>query len=263
MIFYFSGTGNSLYVAKSIAKNIGDDYTSIASIINNPSEEYVYCLKENEAIGFVFPTYAWAAPKVVEAFLDKLILKNYKDNYIYSVATCGGNSGHLLKAFEKLIKEKNISLNSGFVVRMPNNYIVSSDIDNEKITEEKLSKAKDYIEYIIENIKNRKSNVFESVNTFYDKPLTKIVSPLFNKFALNNTKKFYANNKCISCGLCEKICVSNTIKVNGKPKWGDKCTQCLACINWCPVKAIQYGKGTEKRQRYTNKNIKSNELVIR
>ncbi|GFZ31032.1 4Fe-4S ferredoxin [Clostridium zeae] len=263
MIFYFSGTGNSLYVAKTIAKNIGDDYTSIASIINASSEEYVYCLKENEAIGFVFPTYAWATPKVVEAFIDKLILKNYKDNFIYSIATCGGNSGNLLKAFGKLIKEKNMNLNSGFVVRMPNNYIISSDIDNEKITEEKLSKAKEYIEYISENIKSRRANVFESVNAFYDKPLTKLVSPLFNKFALNNTKKFYVNSNCTSCGLCEKICVSNTIKVSVKPVWGDKCTQCLACINWCPVKAIQYGKGTEKRKRYNNKNISANELVIR
>ncbi|MEI6578536.1 MAG: EFR1 family ferrodoxin, partial [Eubacteriales bacterium] len=81
-----------------------------------------------------------------------------------------------------------------------------------------------------------------------------IISPLFNRFA-TNTKYFYATDACNKCKICEKYCPIHTIKVAEKPAWGKECTQCLSCINRCPVQAIQYGKGTVKRGRYTHPDL--------
>ncbi len=78
-----------------------------------------------------------------------------------------------------------------------------------------------------------------------------IINKGFNNFA-RTTKPFYADKeKCISCGLCAKMCPAHTITlVNGNPVWGEKCYQCLKCINYCPKEAIQYGDKTSKRGRY-------------
>ena len=57
---------------------------------------------------------------------------------------------------------------------------------------------------------------------------------------------------CIGCGLCAEKCPQKNIEMkDGKPVWKAQCYQCLRCINACPRQAIQYGKGTEGRRRYT------------
>jgi len=37
---------------------------------------------------------------------------------------------------------------------------------------------------------------------------------------------------------------------NGQPRWGENCTHCMACINFCPKDAIQYGSGSVGKIRY-------------
>ena len=73
----------------------------------------------------------------------------------------------------------------------------------------------------------------------------------------NKTEKFYAEDSCISCGLCEKNCPQSVIILkDGKPQWTKpECTKCGACISRCPVQAIQYGKATKKRNRYVNPGL--------
>jgi len=87
MIFYFSGTGNSLQVAKDIANCQNDRLISIAALISRKKDVYEFSLDEKEAVGFVFPVYAWAPPAIVLQFIERLNLVTYKDNFIYSVVT--------------------------------------------------------------------------------------------------------------------------------------------------------------------------------
>lgn len=53
---------------------------------------------------------------------------------------------------------------------------------------------------------------------------------------------FYINSKCIGCGICSKVCLSQKISIyKEKPIWSKKtlCYMCYACINYCPVKSIE------------------------
>ncbi|WP_242836887.1 EFR1 family ferrodoxin [Clostridium beijerinckii] len=105
-------------------------------------------------------------------------------------------------------------------------------------------------------MKERKQNVFELEKGFASKFLTSAMNPIFEIF-FNNVSKFYSTDDCISCGKYEKVCNSNIITlVKGKPQWSGECSQCLACIHHCPKKAIQYGKSTVKKGRYTNPYFK-------
>lgn len=255
MIFYFTGTGNSGYVASEIAKANDDRIVSISKLINE-KENLEFTLKEDEIIGFIFPIYAWGPPKMVIDFIRKVKFNNYKNNYIFSIATCGANIGNAIGIIEKEFNKKNMKLNSGFSLVMPNNYMIAGDVDSKDIERKKLEEAQNEINKINTIIKERRNNVFELEKGFAPRLLSNIINPLFNKFGIN-VNKFYSTDDCISCGLCEKVCNSNIITlVEGKPKWEGKCCQCLACINYCPKKAIQYGKGSINKGRYINPYFK-------
>ncbi|MBC8060278.1 MAG: 4Fe-4S ferredoxin [Clostridiaceae bacterium] len=259
MIFYFSGTGNSLYVAKNIGKYNSERLISIATQMSSSEISFEYDLEDNETIGFVYPVYAWGPPKMIIDFIEKLKLNNYKNNYIYTVATCGENIGNTMKVLDNCLKKKNLYLKSGFSIAMPNNYIVIGNVDSKEVENKKLMVAEESLKNINKVIKNREEGIYIIEKGPLPGILTATANPLFNKMS-RSAKKFYVNDKCTSCGLCESVCNSRNIIVKGKPKWGNDCNQCLACIHLCPVKAIQYGKGTENKGRYKNPNINVNEM---
>lgn len=105
----FSGTGNSLYIAKNIAEHTGEKLISIANEMNKKYDCYEYTLNHDEVIGFVYPVYAWAPPKIVLQFIEKLKFSNYHGNYIFSVTTCGDNIGNTMNVMEDNLCKKDFS----------------------------------------------------------------------------------------------------------------------------------------------------------
>ena len=104
MIFYFSGTGNSRYVAERVAEATGDTLISITKDEMNNNPKYV--LQDEEKLGFVFPIYWWGMPSLVEEFIEKLNIQVKSDNYIYGISTYGLESHNGLKGFRKNIVGK-------------------------------------------------------------------------------------------------------------------------------------------------------------
>lgn len=258
MIFYFSGTGNSLYAAKVIAKSQGEKLVSIADEMKKNPSERVYVIAEKELIGFVYPIYAWAPPKIVLDFIHTMQITGMK-RYVFSLNTCGSEEGNATQMLQKALLKKGMKLASAFSVSMPSNYVIGEDVEPQAVQQEKLSQASQKIEQINVILTNRKTDVFELQRG--DKPNFKtiFINPLFNVFA-RRTKPFSVTDDCIHCGLCEKICPVHTITLKQKPVWGKACTQCLGCINRCPVQAIQYGNTTKNRGRYSHPDMKSSDL---
>lgn len=62
IIYYFSGTGNSLYVARSIAASLEEaSVQSMAPVLAPASEQRITA----KAVGFVFPVYFYMMPDLV------------------------------------------------------------------------------------------------------------------------------------------------------------------------------------------------------
>lgn len=236
MIFYFSGTGNSKWVAKNIAERINDKVYDISKLNEIPE------IKKEKQIGLVFPIYAWGIPEPMILFAKKIIKSNA---FTFGICTCGADAGIALKKLSKIYQ-----LDSCYSVIMPSNYIIGEDIEKECIILNKIENAKKEIDKISREIM-QKQKIYRVNEGKYPKLKSTIVNTGFNKFA-RTTKPFYVDKeKCNGCGLCAKSCPASTITlVDGNPIWDTKCYQCLRCINYCPQKAIQYGKETEKRGRY-------------
>lgn len=255
VIYYFSATGNSLKVAKDLAKKLGDTtLVSIPKVMNSELD------LSADNIGIVFPVYAWGMPSMVAKFIKKLRAEHAK--YFFAVATYGGSAVGTLLETKKRLVQQNIKLASGFAIQMPTNYIIWG----EAIAEERQKKMFDYwdkrLDDIVNIIKNQEEHVIEAgsflSSFFLSKVLHSISMPNFAKM----DKSFWSDNNCNQCGICKSVCPAGNIEFkDGKPVWNHKCEQCLACIQWCPKQAIQYGKKTQGRKRYTNPFVSLKEFI--
>ena len=90
MIFYFSGTGNSKWIANQLSKEQKEELVFIPDALKNEALEF--SLQAGEKIGFVFPIYSWAPPEIVLNFIRQLSLKGYKRQYLFFVCSCGDDT---------------------------------------------------------------------------------------------------------------------------------------------------------------------------
>lgn len=246
MIFNFSATGNSKYVAEKLQAALGGEIVKIDDALRR--KEYTYKVEDGEKVFFVFPVYFFSMPTVVEEFIEKLQLDGSPE--ICAVITCGSSIGGADRLFKKAFKNKTGEIKAVYKLPMVDNYILmfKAPLKEEQVM--KLRRADKVLENIIDNINYNFRVSYESNIFIY------LASILTNKIykATNKTKKFYATDRCISCGLCQFHCPVAAIKMeDGKPKWtGERCAHCLACIHRCPAEAIEYGKATAKRGRYVN-----------
>ncbi|MDO4755573.1 MAG: EFR1 family ferrodoxin [Parabacteroides sp.] len=258
MIFYFTGTGNSLWVAKRLGEAFDEPLVSVAAELNLKQEgDLVYSLRKDEKLFFVYPVHSWGPAVPILRFIARLKLRNYTHQPIYAVSTCGDECGYADRLLEKALTKRELSLQAVYSVTMPNNYILlpGFDVDNNEVEKEKLAQAPQRVDEIIEAIQSGKTTgLYHKGGSPWVK--TYLVYPLFAHLAIGKNA-FRVTDACISCGLCERVCPTQTITMQeGKPTWGNTCVQCVACIHRCPVRAIEYGKETIKKGRYHHPEIK-------
>lgn len=244
LILYFTGTGNSEYVAKRIEKETEEASLNLFQKIKDNDYTELY---SDKPWVVVVPTYAWRIPRIAEKWMEETVLSGNTD--IYFVMTCGGNIGNAEKYLKALCSEKGMRYLGCFEIVMPENYIAMFSTPTKDEAVSIIEKAKTEMDKAIDFIKLGKPFPERHV-TVIDKMNSGIVNDLFYPVFVH-AKKFYATEDCISCGLCEKVCpLSNVRLVNGKPIWADNCTHCMACINRCPKEAIEYGKHSKGLPRY-------------
>ncbi len=248
LIYYFSGTGNSLKVAKSLANKIGD--CEIVNIANPKNVTIKY-----EKIGIVVPVYASGIPSMVKQFLETTDFSSTRESYFFTVTTFGGTKGSSIKMIADSLSKKNIKLSYGKGIKMYSNYIVMYSMSKNK---KEASSVKEAIDSIASDILEKKQIEINHPNRVEKFFHGKILKTFYKK-----AKNYNVSGECDGCGICKKICPSKNIDIkNNKPGFGNKCEQCVACIQWCPKQAINYKNKTQNRGRYTHPEIKVSELFL-
>jgi Pyruvate/2-oxoacid:ferredoxin oxidoreductase delta subunit len=273
-IYYHSGTGNSLHVAKELGSRIAD--AKLIPMVSLLCNEKVSA--KSETVGFIFPMYLGTLPRPVDKFIKRINLETAK--YIFAIETRGGAFSDSFVIIDKTLQSKQKSLNSCFHINMPlSNGVLGKYY--KKPTKDQLSEIEMRVQEKINDIQtiisNKENKPDEDIDITIEIPLLKrillfplrtLLTPL--GFNIYEGLPFYSDQKCKGCGICEKICLSTKIRmVNNRPNWQKNitCYSCFACINYCPAQSIQiesswlYKSFTAYNDRYVNPYVKANEIA--
>lgn len=228
VIYYLSGAGNSLRIARELSERIGDaSLVPLAKVAVDGMDA-----PSADRVGVIFPTIMFGMPTIVHKFLKTVPVS--KDAYVFAVATNGGMMAGTLLQAERILRKRGLKLSAGFPV-------VSHELANDPgLREETLSR-------IASSVKEKRESPVPTgsfVERFF---MTGVANSMARMLMPRMDSGFRVNDRCNGCGLSSKICpVHNIDLVGGRPVWRHRCTQCLACLHWCPQAGLDYGKDTRK-----------------
>ena len=244
MILYFSGTGNSAYIAKRVGKATGDEVVDLFEKIRNRDFSSIHT---ERPLVVVTPTYAWRLPRIVEDWMERTTFTG--DRRVYFILTCGENIGNAGKYLEALCGKKGLKNCGCMGIVMPENYIALFATPSPEEAAGTIAQAEPAIQQVIRHIQSGTPfprPKISVLDVLCSGPVNSLFYPLFV-----HAKKFRVTSACISCGRCASVCPLNNIHMeNGRPVWKHNCTHCMACICRCPTGAIEYGKHSEGLPRY-------------
>lgn len=245
IIFYFTSTGNNLY----IAKKIGGQLYSIPKLLKEGQFEFT-----DDKIGIIFPCYYLGAPRIVKEFIEKVKLKS---SYIFAIMSYGSMSCAGTNHFLKIAKNCGINLSYINDIIMVDNYLPMFDqaaqIKNSANKNIETNLAKIISDIHSGKIYIKKHNLINNLLTY--------LGQIYYKINIKNAdSRLIVEDSCNSCKICERVCPVNNIKVNGKPTFLHQCEECFACTHHCPKNAIRVAHEKSK-VRFINQNVSLKEII--
>ncbi len=232
---YFSGTGNSKYAAELFCK----EYDKESGAYSIEDADALSAVKDTNLIIIAYPVQYSTVPKIMRDYItDHSELWNNKKVFI--IATMGLFSGDGAGMLGRLLESCGAEVIGGLHLKMPDS------IADEKALKRPLEKNRELVKQadqkIKESVKRLKAGnpTQEGIGVLYR------LAGFFGQRAYfgHKTKRYSSKvkvdiDKCIGCGICEKLCPMNNISINEqKAVSGESCTMCYRCINKCPKQAI-------------------------
>lgn len=250
MIFCFSGTGNSLSIAKFLAARLNERLAFIGATSAVSSSD----VGEATRLGFVFPVHAWGPPLVVEKFLKSLPVCE-KADYVYVVLTCGDDVGRTPQILRRLLSCRGLQVHAVFSLQMRNTYVCLPffNVDAPELERAKTRSAFNRLSsHVVPAILARRPSVAtDVVPGRFPRIKSHVLRPLFKRFLMAESRFHVSLSECNACGLCVSLCPLGNLRLsaNRHPEWLGSCTHCLACFHGCPHRAVSYGAFTRGKGR--------------
>ena len=261
-IYYFTGTGNSLFAARHLASRLDATLKPMAADAGTARIE-----SEADAIGIVVPVYYGDLPVLVRKHLERW--GDMKGKYVFAIATFGGAAGSSFQTMKGILEPKGVHLSATYGLHMPQNAFRKSWEDNDRL----LDKAKGRLDRIADDARSGRTGI--NYPMFFMKPILILLHetflPLYYKglrkysnaslgtdydTLVHHSDKSYASMEvCNGCGICARVCpVDNIVLEEDRPVWLNRCENCLACYDWCPRSAIAGGI-SQKNYHYRNSRV--------
>ncbi len=242
MILYFSSTGNCRYVAEQLALSQKEKAVSIL-------ETAKVHLASGEKLGFVFPTYFWRLPIIVDNYMKSVrITSEDPEPYIYFIATYGTTCGQTGGFMKQYLQKKGYRLSACFSIKTVDDWTVWFDLSDPKKVSQILQAEIPQIQRIIGQVNNGVTGNYMK-NTL---PMIAVLGSFAVYSQMRKTKHLHAGDDCIGCGLCARECPVSAIEMQAdRPVWVKKqCAMCLHCLHSCPKFAIGYDNATQNHGQY-------------
>ena len=266
MILYFSGTGNSLAVARQLAERLNERLMLLTEAVQQD-------LTDEKRIGIVFPTYDFNLPPAMRGMVSRLHIS--PQAYVFTVVTCGSMAGNCIWVLRRLLREKGIELAYSHKVSVPDNSALAFGRNPNKQLG-KFERVPARMEQIIRELQAESHTLHYSWFSLLSWLLGR---PAVERGMIHFLGPKVTPDKCIGCNNCVRVCpmenihLVESIKTKDRPSdskngqvafIGDRCTVCFACVHACPQQAISTnGREALKERQYRNPQIKLKDLLLR
>ena len=247
-IFYYTGTGNSLYIAKQLSKDI----YSIPKLINDDNLVF-----EDQEIGIVCPLYCHMPPVTVQEFLAKV---TFKAKYFFVIFTYGNRKCDAYEWMDQYLNSCNIKCDYLDSIKMVDNYLPSFDMNEQMKMDKQIDQQ---IQRVINNVKQQKLG-YEKTTDEEKQHHLKIMQMFKESPELFDGSLIKVGDNCIGCGTCQKVCPKGKYSIiDGKAyRKPGSCDNCQGCAQNCPTKTIIPGSGDKNPQaRFRNEHISLQEII--
>lgn len=257
MIIVFSGTGNSMHVARMLSGILGD------GIVTLPQPSTALPAPDHDRVIWVMPVYSWGIPPVVARWMKTMDIPGGEHLPHFGVFTCGDDIGNAHFMWGRAADRRNWEPLGEWSVQMPNTYVLMKgfDVDSPTVARKKIESATARTRHIADLI----AKMTETFNAGgYCEPVadvvrgrfawikTAVIYPWFKRYAMS-PEPFFADSRCIGCSICANSCPLKNISMDGgHPRWGKDCALCLRCYHICPRHAVAYSIATRGKGQYTD-----------
>jgi ferredoxin len=252
-LYVYTGTGNSLWVARQLAGELKKTAIAFMPYPKKPLQA------QAEAVGIIFPVHIWGLPGRVIQFVNYLKVK--PSTYLFAVAVNAGQPAATLLQLQRLMASRGLSLSLGYSIVLPSNYIPwggPGPIDKQQ---KRFKEARAKVKTIAGKVHRQERSKVER-GSWWQNILFSLLYKLSFRQVPHMDKKFCVDAKCNSCGICARVCPAGNIEMaKGKPVWLHCCEQCFACLQWCPQEALQYGEKTVRYQRYHHPEVRLKDML--
>jgi len=252
MVLYFSGTGNSLAVARQLAERLNEQ---LMPLMAAEAQD----LSNEKRIGLVFPTYDFNLPPVVRELVPQLNIS--PKSYVFAIVTCGGQAGNCVWALRHILRNKGIELAYSHKVRVPDNSALAFG-RNPNLQMKKFEHVPERMEQIISEVQAESHALHYS---WFSCLSWLLGLPTVEKGMIRTLGPKVNTGKCIGCNTCVRVCPMENISLTDKKALiGNNCTVCLACVHVCPQQAISTnGREALKERQYRHPQVKLKDLLLR
>ena len=262
-ILYFSGTGNTDYVAHYLARHLAQIAEPSLEIDLRPIEwQPAHQLEGFDLLAVGFPVYAANSPGLFQDYLDALVPG--KGRGAFAFCTKGAYAGGAVqRTLQRLVARSYVPLGGGSVI-MPGTDGLAMISQDSWLARKALAKDYDHLQDADRLLGGMSTAIRRLVRGDSTEALRLPLSPRARGTWLDQLwawsyrlaegyarDRLYAGNGCTACGLCERICPVRNIELsNGHPQFASRCILCLRCLHACPQAAIQIGRLTVGKFRW-------------
>ena len=253
VLYWFSGSGNSLVVATALGKALGG--VTLVPLVQALRQQ----VTPARVVGIVFPVYAFGLPNIVRRLLESVPLE--ADPYVFTVATPGAIPGSVHREAEAVLGRRGVALAAGWSVLMPESFSPLRIRLSPHRATAVLRRVASRVADIAQAVQERRRGVRQD-----SLPPTAWAGAAIHRAAARffptAGSGFRVADHCAACGLCARVCpVGNVAVDEGRPVWGSRCEWCFACLQWCPVGAIETTGLATNRLRYHHPAVKAEQIA--
>lgn len=234
LMLYFSGTGNSKYIAESFGRRMAAECRSIEEKADFPA-----LLAAHRAIGFCYPAYRSGVPRPVREFAGRF-QENLRGKKLILFCTQALFSGDGALAFTDLFPEDWCEVVYAEHFRMPGNLcnVFPAWMFSARSAASRVKRAEERLAWVCRELAEGKTHLRGARGPGRSIGVLRRRALLAEEHRA--AERVTVKESCTGCGVCVRNCPAGNFAIaEGRAEPGGSCMLCYRCVNRCPEKAIR------------------------